>query len=147
MHSIHYQYIVSVPSVSSVIRETCSVIWSKLKPIVFLRTISMEKWLQIADQFSVLWQFPHCIGCIDGKHVIIEVSYYKILLIILNYITKFKNLLNYFSVQIMLGRSTTTIKIATVLCFLQFVMGNMYLLWLIMELMGVEAMVEFLRIR
>lgn len=31
-----------------------------------------EEWNNISDDFYKLWQFPHCIGCMDGKHVMIQ---------------------------------------------------------------------------
>jgi hypothetical protein len=33
---------------------------------------SDAEWKQIADQFETLWQFPMCIGAIDGKHISIQ---------------------------------------------------------------------------
>ena len=32
---------------------------------------SCPEWLQIAEDFERMWQFPNCIGAIDGKHVVI----------------------------------------------------------------------------
>lgn len=26
-------------------------------------------WQQIADNFNTIWQFPHCLGAIDGRHI------------------------------------------------------------------------------
>ena len=31
-----------------------------------------KEWLQIAEQFKLKWNFDHCVGAIDGKHVIIQ---------------------------------------------------------------------------
>ena len=31
-----------------------------------------DKWKSIADEFSDRWNFPNCIGTIDGKHVMIQ---------------------------------------------------------------------------
>jgi hypothetical protein len=31
-----------------------------------------EMWRKIADDFYSLWQFPNCIGVIDGKHFEIQ---------------------------------------------------------------------------
>ena len=31
-----------------------------------------DEWLQISEQFATRWNFPHCLGAIDGKHVRIK---------------------------------------------------------------------------
>lgn len=31
-----------------------------------------ENWLKIADKYEKQWNFPHCVGSIDGKHVQIQ---------------------------------------------------------------------------
>lgn len=31
-----------------------------------------ENWLKIADEYEKQWNFPHCVGSIDGKHVQIQ---------------------------------------------------------------------------
>lgn len=36
--------------------------------------MSHQMWKKIANEFAVKWQFPNCIGAIDGKHVSIQVS-------------------------------------------------------------------------
>ncbi|KAJ8049122.1 Protein ALP1-like [Holothuria leucospilota] len=54
-----------------IVRETCQAIWDVLQPEV-LKVPGHEDWLNIADCFDKRWDFPHCIGAIDGKHVVIQ---------------------------------------------------------------------------
>lgn len=40
------------------------------KPLYFFQfPNSQEKWRAIAAKFEARWQFPHCIGAMDGKHI------------------------------------------------------------------------------
>lgn len=71
--STTYTYLVSLSSAINIIRETSEVIWSLLVKDVMQGKLVKEDWLNIAAQFEELWQFPHCIGAIDGKHVTIQV--------------------------------------------------------------------------
>ena len=38
---------------------------------------SKVEWQTIADNFFARWNFPNCIGAIDGKHVMIQCSVYS----------------------------------------------------------------------
>lgn len=58
---------------SNIIRETTKVIWNILSAEVFIKCTSKE-WKEIAKDFEKRWNFPHCIGAIDGKHVVLQVS-------------------------------------------------------------------------
>jgi len=31
-----------------------------------------EQWLNITEEFYDKWNFPHCLGAIDGKHIVIQ---------------------------------------------------------------------------
>ena len=33
---------------------------------------SKEEWLEVSSKFEELWDIPHVIGCLDGKHIRIE---------------------------------------------------------------------------
>ena len=39
----------------------------------FLRVpMNSQEWQQISNGFEKRWNFPNCLGCIDGKHVIMQ---------------------------------------------------------------------------
>ena len=55
------------------IRETCQVLWLVLTEKGFLAVPkTTNAWLSIADEFEKRWNFPHCLGAIDGKHIVIQ---------------------------------------------------------------------------
>lgn len=37
--------------------------------ILFQFPTTENEWLKITSGFEEKWQFPHCLGAIDGKHV------------------------------------------------------------------------------
>ncbi|XP_025263215.1 putative nuclease HARBI1 [Camponotus floridanus] len=72
MTSMSYQYLVGVTTVSTIIHETCKAIWDYLCPLVLSSQLEEKDWLNISNDFNEKWNFIHCIGAIDGKHVIIQ---------------------------------------------------------------------------
>lgn len=55
-------------TVREITRETCEIIWNKLFPI-YIPIPSRDDWRRISLDFERQWNFPHCVGAIDGKHV------------------------------------------------------------------------------
>ncbi|XP_067210492.1 uncharacterized protein [Linepithema humile] len=54
-----------------IIFETCNVIWNVLQPI-YLPKPTADSWRRIAEDFYEIWNFPNCIGAVDGKHIQIQ---------------------------------------------------------------------------
>ena len=53
--------------------ETCQTLWTILSENDFSKSPdSEEEWLIIAAEFNDKWNFPHCLGAVDGKHVLIQ---------------------------------------------------------------------------
>ena len=70
--SLSWSFRLGRTTVSKIVREACEAIWKALSPI-YLRSPSMEQeWKQISNDFEEIWNLPHCIGAIDGKHIAIE---------------------------------------------------------------------------
>ena len=58
-------------TVRQIVLETCKVLWDVLAPEEFPKP-TMNSWLETATRFDVKWNFPNCVGAIDGKHVMIN---------------------------------------------------------------------------
>ncbi|XP_039303512.1 uncharacterized protein LOC105194291 [Solenopsis invicta] len=71
MMSMKYQYYIAQPTISKIINETCDILWTVLMPIV-LKIPSYNEWKKIAEGFKIKCDFPHCLGAVDGKHVIVQ---------------------------------------------------------------------------
>ena len=69
LHSIGYDFNVGHNTVSKFIPEVLQALMDLLKDQVFPAARSSDDWLAIANKFQTRWNFPHCIGAIDGKHV------------------------------------------------------------------------------
>ena len=70
--SMSFSYRVERQTVSIIIKETCRAIWQVLNEKYLSAPKLPEDWENIAEQFMQLWNFPNCIGAIDGKHIPIE---------------------------------------------------------------------------
>lgn len=57
-----------VSTVRSIALETCEVIWSELAGI-YLAPPNTSEWEKIGEDFKNIWNFPNCVGAIDGKHI------------------------------------------------------------------------------
>lgn len=68
MMDLHFQYRIGMSTVSCIIRDVCSAIWSKMKSNCF-PALTEELWLTAAAGFHDRTNFPHCVGAVDGKHI------------------------------------------------------------------------------
>lgn len=69
--SKHTEFRIGRSTVYKIIPETCQAIWEALQSI-FLPTLDTNLWNRVAEGFMDKWQFPNCVGAIDGKHVRIK---------------------------------------------------------------------------
>ena len=67
--SLMYKYRFSEVSISRFVPEVCQVIIGRFMEEYMSLPDSKEKWLSVAKKFKEKWQFPNCVGAIDGKHV------------------------------------------------------------------------------
>ena len=71
--TIGSSYGISPTTTGRIISDTCQAIWYVLNKKGFIKApTSKKEWLDIATGFDKKWDFPHCLGAIDGKHIIIQ---------------------------------------------------------------------------
>lgn len=71
--SIAASYRLSAATVGRVVKETCQVLWEVLCAKKYLNVPQTPNgWIELARGFEVRWNFPNCVGAIDGKHVTIQ---------------------------------------------------------------------------
>ena len=67
-----FNFRVGRATVCHIIRETCCGIWNALSDTYLRGPESKEDWRKIANDFESQWNFPHCLGALDGKHVAMD---------------------------------------------------------------------------
>ncbi|XP_046685262.1 protein ANTAGONIST OF LIKE HETEROCHROMATIN PROTEIN 1-like [Homalodisca vitripennis] len=69
--TISFSYRIGISTVANIVEEVSDALWLRLQP-EFMPTPNEALWRQIEKGFKERWNFPHCIGAIDGKHVAIQ---------------------------------------------------------------------------
>ena len=71
MQTISFSYRVGLSTVAGIINNTCRAIWDLLQP-QYMPIPSRPEWKKnlISDEFERVWNFPHCVGAIDGNHIV-----------------------------------------------------------------------------
>lgn len=69
--SLSYQFRVSQCLISSIIPTVCSAIYAALQPSYLSVPATQEAWKKVAADFFRVWNYPSCIGALDGKRILI----------------------------------------------------------------------------
>ncbi|KAL0868281.1 hypothetical protein ABMA27_007811 [Loxostege sticticalis] len=67
LHTLEALYRVERSTISIFLPEVCEAIYNALKD--YIRIPSREDWIRIEHGFRTKWNFPGCIGALDGKHI------------------------------------------------------------------------------
>nr|CAH7767560.1 unnamed protein product [Callosobruchus chinensis] len=71
--SLQYLFKISNQSISVIVGETSRALATTLMGHIKIPS-NAGQWLQDSKQFFEHWQFPHCLGSMDGKHVVSTVE-------------------------------------------------------------------------
>lgn len=68
INDLHFKFKRRRATISRTISSVCQAIWKYLRP-QYIEEITVEKLQNIALDFDLKANFPHCFGAIDGKHI------------------------------------------------------------------------------
>lgn len=71
MQEVAWNNYIGKSTAHEVIKETCSLLWEVLSPIVLANPTEQDL-QKVSEGFMLRWNVPNCIGAIDGKHVQIQ---------------------------------------------------------------------------
>ena len=78
--SLEYQFRISKRAILYIVFEVCGAIYSEMGDSCLAFPSSTDDWRAIEKCFRDKWNFPHCIGALDGKHIVMQAcgcgSYY-----------------------------------------------------------------------
>ena len=69
--TISFSFRIGVSTVATIVEETCDALWNNLVD-EYMPVPTEDSWQGIAGRFQQTWNFPNCIGALDGKHVLIQ---------------------------------------------------------------------------
>ena len=66
--SLSFHFRLGLSTVQGIVKTTVKVLWKRLQPL-HMPTPDETTWTKTAEDFYQRWNFPLCVGAIDGKHV------------------------------------------------------------------------------
>lgn len=66
--SIHKHWRVGKSTATYIVSDVCTAIWNIMRPLYLKSPSSVDDWKEVAAGFYEHWNFPHCIGAIDGEN-------------------------------------------------------------------------------
>jgi hypothetical protein len=69
-------FLIGVSTVKQIVDDVCQALFDELSPEL-LAFPSEEKWKETEAEYRTFWNYPLCIGALDGKHFKCEVIAYS----------------------------------------------------------------------
>ncbi|XP_069582598.1 uncharacterized protein [Ranitomeya imitator] len=68
LSSLHFQYGLGISTLSGIVADTCRALWNVLRD-EFIPLPTEDMWIEIAEKFWSVCDFPNCLRAVDGKHI------------------------------------------------------------------------------
>ena len=75
--SLSYAFRHGRSTISEIVKEVCVAIYHVLAPLYLTTPNSSEDWKKISNDFENIWNMPHVIGALDGKHIAMDCPKYS----------------------------------------------------------------------
>lgn len=69
--SLAFSFRLGFSNTRTIIEEVCEGIRKVLR-LIYMPKLTKEDWLNISRDYKEIWNFPNCIGSLDGKHINIQ---------------------------------------------------------------------------
>ena len=69
--SLSFQFRISCSAISYIVLSVCEAVIAHVGNESLKTPSSKEEWALVSQEFEDKWQFPNCLGAIDGKHIVI----------------------------------------------------------------------------
>lgn len=69
--SMHYGWYIAANTIGMIVRQVSQAIVEEFAEEELTPPQDPEGWKKVSDLFQRRWNFPHCIGALDGKHIAI----------------------------------------------------------------------------
>ena len=70
--SLHLSFRLGQSTISGIVKETVKAIYKVLAPDYLKFPNTEEEWKAVAQDYETRWNFPNCLGALDGKHCRID---------------------------------------------------------------------------
>lgn len=67
--SLAYQFCVGYSTTACIVPEVCQAIYTCLKAKYMTMPSTESEWKAVEKKYNDVWQFPRCIGAVNGKHI------------------------------------------------------------------------------
>ena len=71
-HSLEYQFRISKKAISYTVEKVAVAIFKILGETYLKTPNTTDEWVKISQKFKERWNFPHEIGGVDGKHIVLQ---------------------------------------------------------------------------